>query len=406
MGVKRYLITTSPTTPTIGTPGWNTNPKIYYVPADGTYTLYPWAKDGANNISPLFGSPSTVVVDAPPKVTSITRTGPILSNSAIVKFTVKFIEPVTGVDVADFGLYTSGLVNPSVFAVSGSGDTYTVTVKVGLRDGIVRLDLIDNDTIKDASGYPLGGGVNENGTYKAGQNYKIDIVPTTVFPSGIVTTPTPTYQWTVIPTATKYQYELFQGTKLIYSKVVYPEVCHVNSDCYSAAPQNIGNGVYKWHVRAMVNGGWRDYSAYRTFSVDLPPEMGFWRGSGTEFFVTGDHNMVNNFAIYVNIPACGLTSLKLVSQTAVPIVNDKASQTGELYFDLNFNWNISTGTFGLQNYPIPGCGYVTGGPYTANAVWKNGSQPATLNSDEIMQIVVVPSIDDFSVFYDIENVTQ
>jgi hypothetical protein len=59
------MITESVTAPAAGDAGWSgTAPTAYTVAGPGTYTLYPWAKDTAGNVSAVFGSPRTVVVNA------------------------------------------------------------------------------------------------------------------------------------------------------------------------------------------------------------------------------------------------------------------------------------------------------------------------------------------------------
>jgi hypothetical protein len=64
VGVTGYLITTSSTPPSAGAGGWSgTAPTTYHVASAGSYTLYPWAKDAVGNVSAVFGSPRTVVVD-------------------------------------------------------------------------------------------------------------------------------------------------------------------------------------------------------------------------------------------------------------------------------------------------------------------------------------------------------
>jgi len=64
VGVTGYLITTSATVPAAGAAGWTgAAPATYAVASDGAYTLYPWAKDAAGNVSAVFASPPTVVVD-------------------------------------------------------------------------------------------------------------------------------------------------------------------------------------------------------------------------------------------------------------------------------------------------------------------------------------------------------
>jgi len=109
-----------------------------------------------------------------PTVVSITRADPNPTSAASVRFTVTFSEPVTGVDASDFALTTTGsLSGMSVTSVSGSGNTYSVTVSTGTGTGTLRLDVIDNDTIIDAAGNPLGGSGFGNGNFTDGEIYTI-----------------------------------------------------------------------------------------------------------------------------------------------------------------------------------------------------------------------------------------
>ncbi|MBI5869454.1 MAG: right-handed parallel beta-helix repeat-containing protein [Actinobacteria bacterium] len=62
--VAAYLITTSSTRPGSGSAGWSSSaPSSYHVDASGTYTLYPWVKDAAGNVSEAYSSPATVIVN-------------------------------------------------------------------------------------------------------------------------------------------------------------------------------------------------------------------------------------------------------------------------------------------------------------------------------------------------------
>jgi hypothetical protein len=175
VGVTGYLITTSSTVPAAGAGGWTgTAPTPYTVASDGSYTLYPWARDAAGNVSAVFGSPVNVIVDtAAPSVTSITRLNPSPTNLASVDFTVTFSEAVTGVDTGDFALTTTGVTGASISGVSGSGSTHTVTVNTGSGNGTIRLDVVDNDSIVDAAGNPLGGTGAGNGNFNNGQTYTV-----------------------------------------------------------------------------------------------------------------------------------------------------------------------------------------------------------------------------------------
>ncbi|MEI7846997.1 MAG: hypothetical protein WCK35_14455, partial [Chloroflexota bacterium] len=62
--VTGYLVTTNTTPPQVGDSGWSgTAPITYTFAEDGSYTLYPWAKDEAGNVSAVYGFPQDVVVD-------------------------------------------------------------------------------------------------------------------------------------------------------------------------------------------------------------------------------------------------------------------------------------------------------------------------------------------------------
>jgi DNA-binding beta-propeller fold protein YncE len=63
VAVTGYLITESATPPAAGAAGWtSTAPGTYTVASYGNYTLYPWARDTAGNVSAVFATPRTVVV--------------------------------------------------------------------------------------------------------------------------------------------------------------------------------------------------------------------------------------------------------------------------------------------------------------------------------------------------------
>ncbi|WP_051664320.1 DUF4347 domain-containing protein [Dyadobacter crusticola] len=73
-------------------------------------------------------------------VSSITRANSSPTNAASVAYTVIFAQSVTGVDVTDFSLTTTGGANATIASVSGSGTTYTVTINTGTDNGTIRLD--------------------------------------------------------------------------------------------------------------------------------------------------------------------------------------------------------------------------------------------------------------------------
>jgi hypothetical protein len=110
-------------------------------------------------------------------VLSVIRTSPNPTSASTVTYKVTFSDPVTGVDKSapfnDFGFTLTGVTGASVSSVSGSGKIYTVTVNTGTGGGTLQLNIVDNDTIKDAAGKPLGQSGKGNGNF-AGQVYTVN----------------------------------------------------------------------------------------------------------------------------------------------------------------------------------------------------------------------------------------
>jgi secreted trypsin-like serine protease len=112
-----------------------------------------------------------------PAVSSSMRANANPTHATSVNFTVTFSESVIGVDSSDFSLTTSGLSGSAITGISGSGSIYTVTVDTGSGEGTIRLDVVDDDTIMDASSNVLGGVGAGNGTFISGQSYTMDRTP-------------------------------------------------------------------------------------------------------------------------------------------------------------------------------------------------------------------------------------
>ena len=101
--------------------------------------------------NPISGLPFTAgeayTIDrTAPTVLSILRLDPDPSAEPEVGYAVTFSEPVTGVDAADFEVVGfAGNSGASVTSVSGSGDSYVVTVQTGTGGGRLRLNASASD---------------------------------------------------------------------------------------------------------------------------------------------------------------------------------------------------------------------------------------------------------------------
>jgi hypothetical protein len=150
------------------------SPGYRFFPADRTYS----------NVQLNQIAQDYIADNIPPSVTTIARVNPNPTAAFSVDFSVTFSETVTGVDTTDFSLSTTGTINGAVVSgVSGAGTTYTVTVSTGSGTGMIRLDLIDDDTIVDVVANPLGGSGVGNGDFTSGESYSIDKTAPTVVSS-------------------------------------------------------------------------------------------------------------------------------------------------------------------------------------------------------------------------------
>ncbi len=146
-----------------------TSPKTYTSLVAGSYTFGVRAKDIVGNIDATPASYSWAIDTTAPLVISSVRVNPSPTNRANVNYTVTFSEAVTGVGTTDFTITKTGTVTfASVASVSGSGTTYTITINTGSGDGTIRLDVVNDTTVRDLSNNALGSG------FVAGQVYTIN----------------------------------------------------------------------------------------------------------------------------------------------------------------------------------------------------------------------------------------
>jgi autotransporter-associated beta strand protein len=125
------------------------------LPGSHTFTIR-----GADNIGNTSVASVTWMVTPriAPLVTSINRALPAgpQTNATSVSFTVSFSETVTGVDAADFRSAGTGNIPTALpISVSGSGAVYTVTIGSITGTGSLGLNLVDDNSIRDADGMTL-----------------------------------------------------------------------------------------------------------------------------------------------------------------------------------------------------------------------------------------------------------
>jgi len=111
-----------------------------------------------------------------PTVVAIERLAPLSAETHLssVNYQVTFSESVVNVSAADFAIVTTGQLDAALStSVTGSGSNYVVNVTGLQGNGELRLDLIDDDSIENLLGDPLGGAGAGNGDFQ-GELYTID----------------------------------------------------------------------------------------------------------------------------------------------------------------------------------------------------------------------------------------
>ncbi len=175
-----------------------------------------------------------------PTVTAITRTKSSPTRLNQINFKVKFSHNVTAIDLKDFALTTTYKISgASIISLTGNNDTYIVSVNTGTGDGTIRLDLINNHTIKSTNNLPL------KASFTDGEFYKIDKTPPN----------TTIYSKPLNPSSKKYPaHFIFSGNDILSYE------CQLDSgdfeNCISPIYiKNLNEGSHTFKVRAIDEAG-------------------------------------------------------------------------------------------------------------------------------------------------------
>jgi Zn-dependent metalloprotease len=141
-------------------------------------------------------------------------------------------------------------------------------------------------------------------------------------------------------------------------------------------------------------------TATATLPPSTGPQPGYWVEGGdcpgcSELYVTTDRNYVDNFAIYISVSGCGDYKITHMNPEE-PISSNQFSFSGSFYANGTFTSQTSvSGSYGLSGFYIPGCGTVSGGPFSYVSSWSNSSQP---DPDVMEDVVVEPVTDEPGLF--------
>jgi fibronectin type 3 domain-containing protein len=139
VAVKGFMITETESAPSAGAAGWaGSAPASYTVATDGSYTLYPWAKDGMGNVSAIFASPREVVVDTIAPDTQIDTHPADPSNSSDASFTFSSADGTATFECSLEGGTYAACISPWEYTGLVDG-VHTFAVRA--MDAVVNVDL-------------------------------------------------------------------------------------------------------------------------------------------------------------------------------------------------------------------------------------------------------------------------
>jgi len=136
-------------------------------------------------------------------------------------------------------------------------------------------------------------------------------------------------------------------------------------------------GTYHYRAKASNDPGSSGWSNRQSVVVQpvTGPTPGFWQEGGgwVEFYVSTDRQRVENFVIYVDVTGCG--GYVITQLVPAAIAGNSFAFTGTFYGSGAFNSaTAASGTAGLNNFDIDGCGPVSGGPWSWTASWIYSAQ--------------------------------
>jgi hypothetical protein len=117
------------------------------------------------------------------------------------------------------------------------------------------------------------------------------------------------------------------------------------------------------------------------------PNPGYWLypQGPMEFYVTADRTHVDRFAMYVVVEGCGYYKITHLIQE--PISGNSFAFSGPFYASGTFSSSTrASGTLGLDDFRIDGCGRVTTPTWPWTASWQQGAQVVPAEAVERDQV--------------------
>ncbi len=237
----------------------------------GTYHIYLKASDAAGNDA--FQAFTISVIDSPAVSSIVRETGAAVDHAASsVNYIVTFSQAVTGVNLSDFTLSSTGTATGTIAGITTDDSiTYTVNINSLTGDGTLRLDLKSSGTgIQNGSSVEIAGG------FTSGQTYSLDhtapLAPTIALSpgsdsgdsntDGITSSPTPIFTGTAEANSIVRLYDT-DGTTVLGT------VTADGSGAWSITSSTLSGGAHTVTARAFdAVGNVSSASAAKSVTID------------------------------------------------------------------------------------------------------------------------------------------
>jgi hypothetical protein len=144
-GVTGFMVTQSSTPQAATAAGWTaTAPATVTAAAAGSQTFFPWAKDGAGNVSAVFGTPATVTITLTTPAVSVAVSASGTNTTSAVGADATFTFAAVDGAIIVYNISGFGPGDKLVFPVFGGAPNAMNTVNPSPTDGIVTFQLIRN----------------------------------------------------------------------------------------------------------------------------------------------------------------------------------------------------------------------------------------------------------------------
>ncbi|MEA5079841.1 MAG: DUF1080 domain-containing protein [Anaerolineaceae bacterium] len=241
-GASSVIVTEVPSSNCVETICTYTSTKVL---SDGAYTWKVRSFDGTTWSS--FAPSLSFTLKAAPRLIS-----PI-SNTSITLPTYKW-QAISGVKKYHIEVYRGStlVLSKDVSITKCSSTSCSYKPSNALSDGTYKWRV----KVYKSSGW---------GPFSTYSTFILKSIPSTTYPISSIHVVRPTYTWTPIQKATKYQLQVLSGSSTILDTTISSSAC--STTCIYHPVKALPFSSFKWRVRAYIGSAWASFSPYTSFTV-------------------------------------------------------------------------------------------------------------------------------------------